>query len=71
MSKVKDLRNKNARSKHTTRFHNQARRSNETGQKAQDNEKEYMHVQLFGCQLARQEGTAGEKTSQPPTVERA
>ena len=47
------------------------RRSNETGQKAQDNEKEYMHVQLFGCQLARQEGTEGGKTSQPPTVERA
>jgi len=47
------------------------RRSNETGQKAQDNEKEYMHVQLFVCQLARQEGTEAEKTSQPPTVERA
>lgn len=31
------------------------RRSKETGQKAQNNEKESIHVQLFGCQLARLE----------------
>jgi len=32
--------------------------------------KKNMHVQLFRRQVVRQEGTKGEKTSQPPTVQR-
>ena len=43
--------------------------SKETSPEAQTMKKN-IHVQLFRRQLARQEGTKGEKTSQPATFQR-